>query len=255
MRALDSAASGRIAEGNVGGGTGMLCNGFKGGTGSASRVLASEAGGFTLGVLVQCNYGSRSQLRVAGIPVGREIMGFEPCVAQKLEPPVLTFDGKPAPTCTDNPGSSAPRSDSMEEAEQGSIIVVVGTDAPLTPDQLKRIARRVSLGMGRMGSIHGNGSGDIFIAFSTANRGADAGNSDTDGSALPPAKIQRLASDAMDPLFTATAEAVEEAILNAMLAADTMTGADYWRYYGLPHTELQEVLRKHGRLVEKKTSQ
>jgi L-aminopeptidase/D-esterase-like protein len=255
MRALDSAASGRIAEGNVGGGTGMLCNGFKGGTGSASRVLASEAGGFTLGVLVQCNYGSRSQLRVAGIPVGREIVGFEPCVAQKLDPPVLTFDGKPAPTCSDNPGSSAPRPDSIEEAEQGSIIVVVGTDAPLTPDQLKRIARRVSLGMGRMGSIHGNGSGDIFIAFSTANRGADAGNSDTDGSALPPAKIQRLASDAMDPLFTATAEATEEAILNAMLAADTMTGADYWRYYGLPHAELKEVLRKHGRLVEKKTSQ
>jgi L-aminopeptidase/D-esterase-like protein len=135
-----------------------------------------------------------------------------------------------------------------DEVEQGSIIVVVATDAPLTPDQLKRIARRVSLGMGRLGSIHGNGSGDIFIAFSTANRGADAGNSDVDGSALPPANIQRLSSDTMDPLFTATAEATEEAIVNAMLAAGTMTGADYWRYYAIPHAELQSVLRKHGRL-------
>ena len=250
MRALDSAAGGRIAEGNVGGGTGMLCNGFKGGTGTASRVLASEAGGFTLGVLVQCNYGARSQLRIAGIPVGREIVGYEPCVAQKIDPPVLRADGSPAPTCGDSSSLGGPRPDASEEVEQGSIIVAVATDAPLTPDQLKRIARRVSLGMGRLGSIHGNGSGDIFIAFSTANRGADAGNSDSDGSALPAANIQRLASDAMDPLFTATAEATEEAIINAMLAADTMTGADYWRYYAIPHAELQSVLKKHGRLVE-----
>ncbi len=246
-RALDSAAGGRIAEGNVGGGTGMLCNGFKGGTGTASRVLAPEAGGFTLGVLVQCNYGTRSQLRVAGSPVGREIVGYEPCVAQKIDPPVLRFDGSPVLTCGD---PSSQRPDADDEAEQGSIIVAVATDAPLTPDQLKRIARRVSLGMGRLGSIHGNGSGDIFIAFSTANRGADAGNSDTDGSALPAAVIQRLASDAMDPLFTAAAEATEEAIINAMLAADTMTGADYWRYSAIPHDELRSVLKKHGRLVE-----
>jgi L-aminopeptidase/D-esterase-like protein len=250
MRALDSAGGGRIAEGNVGGGTGMLCNGFKGGTGTASRVLAPEAGGFTLGVLVQCNYGTRSGLRIAGIPVGREIAGYEPCVAQKIEPPVLRADGSPVPTCSDSSSSGEPRSDAPDEVEQGSIIVAVATDAPLTPDQLKRIARRVSLGMGRLGSIHGNGSGDIFIAFSTANRGGDAGNSDSDGSALPAATIQRLASDAMDPLFTATAEATEEAIINAMLAADTMTGADYWRYYAIPHAELSNVLKKHGRLVE-----
>jgi len=250
MRALDYAPGGRIAEGNVGGGTGMLCNGFKGGTGTASRVLASAAGGFTLGVLVQCNYGTRSQLRIAGIPVGREIAGYEPCVAQRIEPPVLRPDGSPVPACIDSSGPPEPQSNAPDEAEQGSIIVVVATDAPLTPDQLKRIARRVSLGMGRLGSIHGNGSGDIFIAFSTANRGADAGNSDTDGSALPAAAIQRLASDAIDPLFTATAEATEEAIVNAMLAADTMTGADYWRYHAIPHAELKSVLQKHGRLVD-----
>jgi L-aminopeptidase/D-esterase-like protein len=245
MRALDSATGGRIAEGNVGGGTGMLCNGFKGGTGTASRVLAREAGGFTLGVLVQCNYGSRSQLRIAGIPVGREIEGYEPCVAEKIDPPVLRADGSPAPACDPSrPGGA------VEEAEQGSIIVVVATDAPLTPDQLERIARRVSLGMGRLGSIHGNGSGDIFIAFSTANRGADAGNSVPSGSTRPPAAIQRVPSEAIDPLFTATVEATEEAIVNAMLAAETMTGADYWRYYAIPHPELQSVLRAHGRLVE-----
>jgi L-aminopeptidase/D-esterase-like protein len=243
LRALDSAAGGRIAEGNVGGGTGMLCHGFKGGTGTSSRVLAQEAGGYTVGVLVQCNYGTRSQLRVAGIPVGREITGYEPCVAQRIDPPVLRGDGTPVPTC-DAPSAL------MEDPEQGSIIVVVATDAPLTPDQLERIARRVSLGMGRLGSIHGNGSGDIFVAFSTANRGADAGNS-SDSSGLPPATIQRVSSNAMDPLFAATVEATEEAILNAMLAAETMTGADYWRFYALPHAELQEVLRKHGRLVEK----
>jgi L-aminopeptidase/D-esterase-like protein len=247
-RALDSAAGGRIAEGNVGGGTGMLCNGFKGGTGTSSRVLSSEDGGFTLGVLVQCNYGSRSGLRIAGIPVGREIAGYEPCVAQKIDPPVLSFDGSPAPVCSSSPGNDAP--DAPEEPERGSIIVVVATDAPLTPDQLERIARRVSLGMGRLGSIHGNGSGDIFIAFSTANAGADAGNSTREGSNLSAATIQRVPSEMMDALFTATVEATEEAIVNAMVAADTMTGADYWRYYAIPHTELQNVLRKHGRLVE-----
>jgi L-aminopeptidase/D-esterase-like protein len=245
MRALDSAAGGRIAEGNVGGGTGMLCNGFKGGTGTASRVLSREAGGFTLGVLVQCNYGLRSQLRIGGIPVGREIQGYEPCVAQRIDPPVLQGDGSPAPVCGESSSGRA-----LEESEQGSIIVVVGTDAPLTPDQLERIARRVSLGMGRLGSIHGNGSGDIFIAFSTANRGADAGNSTPDGPAPPAAAIQRVPSEAIDPLFTATVEATEEAIVNAMLAAETMTGADYWRYYAIPHSELQDVLRKHGRLVD-----
>ena len=142
IRALESARGGRIEEGNVGGGTGMLCHGFKGGTGTASRRLSSGGGEYTVGALVQCNYGSRSELRVAGIPVGREIRGYEPCVAQTVDPPL-----RGVPLCTDQtPGPS------REEPEQGSIIVVIATDAPLTPDQLKRVVKRVSLGMGRMGS-------------------------------------------------------------------------------------------------------
>jgi len=249
VRALESAHSGRIDEGNVGGGTGMVCHGFKGGTGTASRKLAVEDGGFTLGVLVQCNYGTRSQLRIAGIPVGRDIVGYEPCVAQRTDPPLLGGDGTPVPLC-DNPPMR--RQASLEEPERGSIIVTIATDAPLTPDQLKRLVRRVSLGMGRMGSSHGNGSGDIFIAFSIANRGADLGNSSRGGARSSPAVLRRLASGAMDPLFTATVEATEEAIINAMLAAETMTGADYWRFYALPHNQLQEILRKHGRLIERK---
>jgi L-aminopeptidase/D-esterase-like protein len=136
------------------------------------------------------------------------------------------------------------------EPEQGSIIVVVATDAPLTPDQLKRVARRVGLGMGRMGTIHGNGSGDIFIAFSTANRGVDWGNSARSRPSLPPPSVARLASGALEPIFAATVEATEEAIINAMVAAETMTGADYWRSHGIPHDQLRAVLRKHGRLTE-----
>jgi L-aminopeptidase/D-esterase-like protein len=231
-----------LAEGNVGGGTGMLCHGFKGGTGTSSRVVTSDEGGYTVGALVQCNYGRRSELRIAGIPMGREIRGYEPCVAQSIEPPVTGPDGAPVPVCG-TASSAAP-----EESEQGSIIVVVATDAPLTPDQLKRITRRVSLGMGRMGSIHGNGSGDIFIAFSTANKDADWGNSS--GSVTAPAAIERLPSHRIDPLFTATVQATEEAILNAMLGAETMTGADYWRYHAIPHDELKKVLREHKSLVE-----
>src|SRR5262249_19830774 len=158
--------------------TGMLCHGFKGGTGTASRQLSSGSGGYTVGALVQCNYGSRSELRIAGVPVGREIRGDEPCVAQTIRPPL-----RGGPLCTDQaPGPS------REEPEQGSIIVVIATDAPLTPDQLKRVVKRVSLGMGRMGSTHGNGSGDIFIAFSTANRDADGGNS---SASTAPATVTR----------------------------------------------------------------
>lgn len=244
VRALESARGGRIEEGNVGGGTGMLCHGFKGGTGTSSRRLSSDAGAYTVGALVQCNYGSRAELRVAGIPVGREIQGYEPCVAQRVDPPVRAGAGLLVPLCTARVSARAP-----EEREQGSIIVVIATDAPLTPDQLKRVVKRVSLGMGRMGSRHGNGSGDIFIAFSTANRDADNGNS---ASAITPATIARLASGALDPLFLATIEATEEAIINALVAAQTMTGADYWRYFAIPHNQLQAVLRKHGRLVESK---
>src|SRR4029450_13846071 len=128
-----------------------------------------------------------------------------------------------------------------KHTEQGLIIVAVATDPPLTPDQLKRVARRVSLGMGRMGTIHGNGSGDIFVAFSTANRGADWGNSESARPLLPPPSVARLTSGAMEPIFTATVEATEEAIINAMVAAETMTGADYWRSYAIPHDQLRAV--------------
>ena len=243
FQALDAARPGAVAEGNVGGGTGMNCNGFKGGTGTSSRVLSAMEGGFTVGVLVQCNYGTRSQLRIAGIPVGREVTGLDPCVAQRLDPPLTAFDGRPLPVCGAGPGGGdAP----AEDPEQGSIIIVVATDAPLSPDQLKRVVRRVALGMGRMGSINGNGSGDIFIAFSTANRGVDWGNSGR--STLPAPTMQRLGSGLVDPLFTATVEATEEAIINAMLAAETMTGADYRRAWALPHDQVKAILAKYNRL-------
>ena len=221
----------------------MNCHGFKGGTGTASRRLLAADGGFTVGVLVQCNYGSRSQLRIAGIPVGREVTGVDPCVAQLIDPPVRAFDGTQMPVCGSNP---APSDQPAEAPEQGSIIIVVATDAPLSPDQLKRTVRRVALGMGRMGSINGNGSGDIFIAFSTANRGIDWGNSGR--STLPAPTMQRLGSGLMDPLFTATVEATEEAILNALMAAETMTGADYRRAWAIPHDQVQAILARYNRL-------
>jgi L-aminopeptidase/D-esterase-like protein len=205
FHAIDSAAGGRVAEGNVGGGTGMICNGFKGGTGTASRRLDGKAGGYTVGVLAQCNYGKQEELRIAGVPVGREL------------PPGVVRD-----------------------QDQGSIIVVVATDAPLIPNQLKRLARRVPLGLGRDGSYSGNGSGDIFIAFSTANSGA--------WSAKGVRPVETLPNDAMDPLFLATVQGVEEAVINAMIAAETMTGINGHTVHAIPHQELQEVLRKYNRL-------
>jgi L-aminopeptidase/D-esterase-like protein len=216
FEAIDEARGGPVAEGNVGGGTGMICHEFKGGIGTASRRLSAAGGGYTVGALVQCNYGLRDQLRIAGVPVGREI-GVE-------ETGLLTSDS--------GPGSLR---------EVGSIIVVIATDAPLLPHQLKRVARRASLGLGRMGSFAGNGSGDLFIAFSTAN--PEAGR--TDG-------IQRLSlwpNERLDPIFTATVEATEEAIVNALVAAETMTGADGRTVTALPHDRLRDVLRRHGRLA------
>jgi D-aminopeptidase len=206
-RALDTAASGPVAEGNVGGGTGMICNGFKGGTGTASRKLSAKDGGYTVGVLVQCNYGVQSQLRIAGIAVGRELP------------------------------SGIPHKD-----DTGSIIVVVATDAPLLPSQLKRLARRVPLGLGRMGSYSGDGSGDIFIAFSTANPGAWGGG-----------KVKQIAmvpNDDMNPLFLATVQAVEESVVNALIAAKSMKGINDFEVDAIPHAELQQVLKKYNRLVE-----
>jgi D-aminopeptidase len=205
--ALDSAHSGTVEEGNVGGGTGMICNEFKGGIGTSSRVLDAKAGGYTVGVLVQCNYGSREQLRIAGINVGREIP--EHTVWQK---------------------------------DVGSIIVVVATDAPLIPTQLKRIARKVSLGLGRDGSYSGDGSGDIFIAFSTANPGA-VGTSGMH-------QISMLPNDSLDPIFLATVQATEEAVVNAMVAAETMTGINNHTVIALPHDRLREALQKHDRLAK-----
>ena len=213
IHALETAAGGVVAEGNVGGGTGMICNGFKGGIGTSSRQLSGKDGNYLVGVLVQCNFGRRDNLRIAGIPVGREIEAPEPYAFMP-----------------------------SELAERGSIIVVVATDAPLLPHQLKRLARRVSLGLGRLGSLSGNGSGDIFIAFSTANPGAGGVEGEHD--------LKMLANDALDPIFGATVFATEEAIVNAMVAARDMTGADGHRVIALPHAELRAVLKKYNRLVK-----
>ncbi len=212
--ALDQAHAGAVEEGSVGGGTGMICNGYKGGIGTASRRLGPGTGGYTVGVLVQCNYGTRKNLRIAGIPVGREI---------------------PAP----EPYAFMP----SDLAERGSIIVVIATDAPLLAHQLKRVAHRATLGLGRSGSISGNESGDIFIAFSTANRGAAA-------AAERPVPLQMLPNDALDPVFEATVEATEEAIVNAMIAARDMTGIDGHRVIAIPHDALRAVLRKYSRLPD-----
>jgi D-aminopeptidase len=243
--ALNSATGGPVAEGNVGGGTGMICNGFKGGTGTSSRKLEPSAGSYTVGVLVQCNYGGSQGLRVAGIPVAREMTLQRPCVARKLEPAVLDHYGAPVEVCDPKMAGSA---DGIHGPEEGSIIVVVATDAPLTPDQLKRLARRVSVGLGRVGAIEGDESGDIFLAFSTANLNADEGNS-----AVPPltaanAKVERMQSWKIDAMFTAVVQATEESVINALVAAKTMTGANYWVVPALPHDQLQQVLRKHGML-------
>jgi D-aminopeptidase len=213
FHAIDSAHSGAVEEGNVGGGTGMVCNEFKGGIGTSSRKIESKIGAYTVGVLVQCNYGSRKNLRIAGVPVGTEI-----------------------------PEDPAYTSTSFNELDRGSIIVVVATDAPLVAHQLKRLARRVSLGLGRNGSISGNGSGDIFIAFSTANLGAAAADHVVD--------LKMLPNDLIEPVFAATVQATEEAVINAMVAAETMTGLENHKVIALPHEKLREVLKKYNRLTQ-----
>jgi D-aminopeptidase len=243
--ALNAASTGLLMEGNVGGGTGMVCNGFKGGTGTSSRKLEASAGGYTVGVLVQCNYGTSEGLRVAGIPVAREMKLKKPCVEKKLDPPVLEWDGAPAPVCDAKVATTA---DGLRTPEAGSIIVIVATDAPLTADQLKRLARRVSVGLGRVGAIEGDGSGDIFLAFSTANPNADEGNSAEPSLTQANAQIERMQSWKMNPMFSAVIQATEESVINAMVAAKTMTGADYWVVPALPHDQLQQVLRKHALL-------
>jgi L-aminopeptidase/D-esterase-like protein len=206
--ALDQARGGRVGEGNVGGGTGMICYQFKCGTGTASRRLPAGAGAYTVGVLVQANHGRRSELRIAGVPVGAELPG---------------------------PGTRP----AGDDPELGSIIIVVATDAPLLPHQLERVARRASLGLARTGATSGNGSGDIFIAFSTANPKAAA--------TAPVATVQMLSNERISAIFNATVEATEEAIVNALVAAETMTGAGGRTIEALPHDRLRAILKKYGR--------
>jgi L-aminopeptidase/D-esterase-like protein len=233
LAALDGASGGVPKEGAVGGGTGMVCHGFKGGIGTASRKLPVEQGGYTVGVLVQCNYGSRRDLRIAGVPVGEEIPDLVGCVAGNDPLPA----DSPRRHCDERRGGGA-----VDEApEQGSIIVVVATDAPLLPHQLKRIATRVSLGIGRQGGFGGNSSGDIFIAFSTAN--ARAWFNDQ-----PVTDVKMLPNDRITPLFQATAQATEAAITNALLAAETTTGANDLRIYAMPVDRLLAAMKKYGRL-------
>ncbi len=212
--ALDAASDGPVAEGGVGGGTGMICHGFKGGIGTASRVVTSEDDRWTVGALVQANYGQRHQLRVDGVPVGREIPA--------TEIPTLWSGGAMPP-----PGG-------------GSIIVVVATDAPLLPHQCRRLAQRATIGIARVGGVGEDSSGDIFLAFSTANRGIEPRS-------MAPFPVRMLPSPAMSPLFVAAAEATEEAIVNALCAATTMVGVDGRTAHALPHDRLREVMARYGR--------
>ena len=232
--ALDGASGGPVLGGAVGGGTGMRCHGFKGGIGTASRVLSAAQGGYTVGVLVQCNYGVRRDLRIAGVPVGEEISDLASCYAGPGDVPA---EMRGVAKC----GSGAGNDAAIDlNAEQGSIIVVVATDAPLMPHQLQRIVKRVAVGLGRQGGFGGNGSGDIFVAFSTANaRTAMAADSST---------VKMLSNAIISPLFQATAWATEAAITNALLASQTMTGANDLRVYGMPRDRLLAAMRKYGRL-------
>ena len=198
-------------------------------------MVPERAGGYTVGVLVQCNYGSQQGLRIAGVPVGREIATRGICA--EGAPPSSPFLQGP-PKC--DAGSSMNGAE-RPHAELGSIIIVVATDAPLLPNQLRRLAKRAALGVGREGGIASNGSGDIFVAFSTANPRA----ANDEGIVA----LTMLPNDRMDPLFSATIQATEEAITNAMLAAETMTGADDVRAYGIPHDRVREILRKYNRLA------
>jgi D-aminopeptidase len=225
FHALDASASGPVMEGNVGGGTGMRCFGFKGGTGTASRVLTVAQGGYVVGVLVQCNTGSRSQLRIAGVPVGQLV---------------------PAPPPT---GMTGERVIQDPDRDVGSIIIVVATNAPLTSRQLDRLCKRATLGLGRVGGTSGDGSGDIFMSFSTANPLADdigirSPNGSRDATASRVAHIEMLHNDAMDPLFVATIQATEEAIVNALVGAETMTGRGGRVLEALPHDQLRALMQQ-----------
>jgi L-aminopeptidase/D-esterase-like protein len=216
IKALDSAKTGAIEEGNIGGGTGMICYEFKGGTGTSSRKLPQKLGGWTVGVLAQCNFGRRYQLTIAGTPVGQHLL-----------------DGAPF-TNGENPFKQ----------DDGSLIVIIATDAPLLPHQLKRLAKRATIGMARTGSLGGNGSGDIFLALSTANSNAAHGDE------MGLSNIQALSNDYIDPILSSTAYATEEAIINALIAAEDMTGNENVNVKALQHEDVRSILGKYNRLKE-----
>jgi D-aminopeptidase len=218
--AIDEARTGAVAEGNVGGGTGMVCYSFKGGIGTSSRRVPENAGGYTVGVLVQANFGRRPELTVAGVPVGREITDLMPEVAR-------------------SPGPAA----DINLDHEGSVIVVIATDAPLSSRQLERLAARAALGLARTGSTSGNSSGDIFIAFSTANSVPQSATSAT----LSATFISPESTATLNPLFQAVVEATEESVLNALMKADTMTGINGNRVHALPYDRLKAVMAKYGR--------
>jgi D-aminopeptidase len=223
--ALAAASSGPVAEGNVGGGTGMICHEFKGGIGTSSRLIANDDGGWTIGVLVQANYGRRGLLRVDGVPVGEEI----------------GLDEIASPWGPDRRGSAS--ADRLAGA--GSIIGVVATDAPLLPHQCARLARRIPLGLARVGGLGSTSSGDIFLAFATGNRGMPPTEEEAAGDGS--IGLRGMVDRGLDPLFEATVQATEEAIVNALVAAETMVGRDGITAHRLPHDRLVDVMRRYGR--------
>lgn len=234
--ALDGAASGPVLQGAVGGGTGMGCLGFKGGIGTSSRVLPESQGGYTVGVLVQCNQGARRDLMIAGVPVGRMLTEPRTCYADRSVPDSLRYPSVPWCTAADSAYMTAGTA-TPPPLGAGSIIIVLATDAPLLPTQIKRLVRRTALGLARMGGMAYNGSGDIFIGFSTANRSAVAEKDSV-------TTLSMLPNDQINPLILASVYATEEAILNAMLAAKTMTGANGFTLPALPHTQVKEIMAR-----------
>jgi D-aminopeptidase len=226
LAALAGASGGQVAEGNVGGGTGMICHEFKGGIGTASRRLSGDQGGLTVGVLVQANYGRRGLLRIDGVPVGEKIPLSE----------------VPSPWSVERRGIGG----AARAAGAGSIIGIVATDAPLLPHQCTRLARRMSLGVARVGGLGSPSSGDIFLAFATGNRGLPPTEAEAVGDRT--VRVRGLVDRGLDPLFEAAVEATEEAIVNALVVAETMTGRDGITAHRLPHDRLVDVMGRHGRL-------
>ena len=234
--ALDNAKSGPVDEGNVGGGAGMVCFGFKGGIGTASRVVRIERQSYTVGVLVQCNTGDRKVLRIAGAPVGQALAKrWLPC----FDPHLAATAGSFQPCTAQGTQGDAP-------PDQGSIIIIVATDAPLMPVQLNRVAKRAALGLGRLGSYSGNSSGDLILSFSTAP--AEVNHEDQE----KPSPITPFPNASIDPVFEAAAQATEEAIVNALVAARTMTGVNGTRVFAIPHDELRAILGRYNRLEDRK---